>query len=244
MTKIIAIIPARYDSTRLPGKPLLDIGGKTLLQRVYGQVSLSGECDRIIVATDDDRIAAHARSFGAEVEMTFRSHRSGTDRCAQVARSLWSDDIVVNIQGDEPFIDPALIDRLAMAMKQDDWIGICSFRAPLTDPAGLCDPNTVKVVSDKNGKALYFSRQSIPYHGKHLDFPARYFRHIGLYGYRNKVLQEITTLPASPLEQSESLEQLRWLENGFAIHLLTAEQASPGIDTPEDLERARKRAGD
>lgn len=239
MTQCIAIIPARYDSTRLPGKPLLDIGGKTLLQRVYEQVVRAAEIDRIIIATDDERIETHARQLGAEVEMTFRSHKSGTERCAQVARQFWTDDIIINVQGDEPFIDPKLIDHLARVMLEDDWIGIASYRTPILDENVANNPNNVKVVASKDNKALYFSRQTIPFGTDPAKTPT-WYKHMGIYGYKNKILQEITTLQPTPLEQAEKLEQLRWLENGYAIHMLTADHESLGIDTFEDLELARQ----
>ena len=241
MPNCIAIIPARYDSTRLPGKMLERIGNMTLLERVYRQVERAREPDRIIIATDDDRIAGVARDFGADVEMTFRSHPSGTDRCAQVARNLWEGDIVLNVQGDEPFIEPGLIDMLARKMKEDDWITIGTCRTRIRDRSDRTDASTVKVVCDHFEKALYFSRAGIPFSREAgADLPDM-FKHIGLYGFRNKILQEITALPPSGLETTEKLEQLRWLENGYAIYAFLTDYEALSIDTPEDLARARQR---
>ena len=240
MTQVIAIIPVRYDSSRLPGKPLEEIGDRTLLHRVFDRVSKAREVDRIIIATDDHRIEEHARSFGAEVEMTFRSHQTGTDRCAQVARPIFGGHIIINVQGDQPFVDPELIDQMALTMRRDDWIGISSFMMPLNDSGTALKESVVKVVTDKTGKALYFSRLPIPYKDPTRDTGFTWQKHIGLYGFRNEVLQEITALPPSPLEQAEQLEQLRWLENGYSIQMLRAAHDSLSIDTPEDLDMARK----
>jgi 3-deoxy-manno-octulosonate cytidylyltransferase (CMP-KDO synthetase) len=240
MSKSIAVIPVRYESIRLPGKPLLEIGGKSMLQRVYERVKEAYELDRIIIATDDERIESHARDLGAEVEMTFRSHRSGTDRCAQVARQFWSEDIVINVQGDEPFIDPASIDQMVRSMREDDWIGICSMYTPLLDEKSALDPSVVKVLRNLKGNALYFSRQILPFYRDKDQTVKGWKKHIGLYGFRNKVLQEISSLPPSELELAEQLEQLRWLENGYDIFMLPSAQDSYSVDTPEDLELARK----
>jgi 3-deoxy-manno-octulosonate cytidylyltransferase (CMP-KDO synthetase) len=218
----------------------MKIGEKTLLQLVYEQVSKCREIDRVIVATDDERIEQHAIELGAEVEMTFKSHKSGSDRCAQVARQFWDDDIIINVQGDEPFIDPALIDQLARTMLDDDWIGIASFMSPLREKRAVSDPSNVKVVTDRNGKALYFSRAVITHDSKQEELALVYHKHIGIYGFRNKVLQEVTALEGSALESIERLEQLRWLENGYTIQMLKTDHESLGIDTPEDLELARK----
>lgn len=240
MTKCIAIIPVRYESTRLPGKPLLEIGEQSMLQRVYERVKEAHELDRIIIATDDEQIESHARAMGAEVEMTFKSHRSGTDRCAQVARQFWEEDIVINVQGDEPFIDPSSIDQMVRTMREDDWIGISSMYTALLDEESALDPSVVKVVCNQAGNALYFSRHALPfYRDKELKNKG-WKKHIGLYGFRNKTLQDITSLSFSALEEAEQLEQLRWLENGFNIFMLASRQDSFSVDTPEDLELARK----
>ena len=244
MTTCIAIIPARLDSTRLPGKVLLDIGGMSILERVYRQVQKSKEIDRIIIATDDVKVEKHAISFGAEVEMTFKSHRSGTERCAQVSRNFWHGDVIINVQADEPFIDPAVIDLLALKMKEDDWLQIASLKTRISDPTQIKDENTVKIVHDRVGRALYFSRAALPHISSHHSIKTDYFKHIGIYAYRNKVLQEIVSLKQSTLEQVEQLEQLRWLENGYQIQLFDATSDSMSIDTAEDLEKARKHAED
>ncbi len=239
MSKIIAIIPARYNSTRLPGKVLEKIGNKTILELVYKNVQQAKYIDEIIIATDDQKIIDTASSFGANAEMTFSSHKSGTDRCAQVSREFWEDDVILNIQADEPFIDPEIIDLLALKMKDDNWIEIATLCTNINNPAEISDPNTVKVVKDIYNKALYFSRSIIPYY-RDKDSGNSFHKHIGIYAYRNKILQSITSLKESKLEKAEKLEQLRWMENGYKIHIFETEYQGFGIDTVEDLERARK----
>ena len=239
MSKIIAIIPARYNSTRLPGKVLEKIGDKTILELVYKKVKQAKYIDEIIIATDDQKIIDTASSFGANAEMTFSSHKSGTDRCAQVSREFWEDDIVLNIQADEPFIAPEIIDLLALKMKDDNWIEIATLCTNINNPAEISDPNSVKVVKDIYNKALYFSRSIIPYY-RDKDSGHSFHKHIGIYAYRNKILQSITSLKESKLEKAEKLEQLRWMENGYKIHVFETEYKGFGIDTVEDLERARK----
>ncbi len=238
MSKIIAIIPARYNSTRLPGKVLEKIGNKTILERVYEKVRNAQYIDEIIIATDDQRIIETASSFGAQAEMTFSSHRSGTDRCAQVSREFWEDDIIINIQGDEPFINPEIINMLALKMKDDNWIEIATICTEIKDIEESVDPNVVKVVKDIYDKALYFSRATIPYYREE-ESAKKYFKHLGIYGYRNKILQSITGLKESALEKAEKLEQLRWMENGYKIHVFESDYTGFGIDTIEDLEKAR-----
>jgi len=240
MADCIAIIPARYTSERLPGKALADLGGMSMLERVYRRVEKCNELDRIIVATDDERIEAHALTFGAEVAMTFRSHRSGSDRCAEVARIFWSDAIILNVQGDEPFIAPELVDEMALKMKEDDWLQILTCRTVLTDRQQIEDPSVVKLVCDLNGRAMYFSRMPIPF-ARYAPTEAQWYKHIGLYGFRNKTLQELSTLKATALEMTEGLEQLRWMEHNYSIHVIDTGYQSFGIDTPEDLKAARER---
>ena len=240
MTKCIAIIPSRYKSVRLPGKALLEIGGKSLIQRVYERVSQCKEIDRIIIATDDKRIMEHVQTFGAEVQMTFRSHKTGTERCAEVAQAFWTDTIIINIQGDEPFIEPQLIDAIAKKMKGDDWLHLLTARTRIKSQSELNDPATVKVITDKMNRALYFSRLALPFIRDEESHTTEFFKHIGIYAYRNKTLQEISALKSSPLEEAEQLEQLRWIEHGYSIHVLNSNYESFGIDTPDDLERARK----
>lgn len=238
MSKNIAIIPARYDSTRFPGKLLERIGEKTILNLVWDQVSKSNQLDEIIIATDDDRIISEAESFGAQAEMTFKTHKSGTDRCAQIAARYWENDVIINIQADEPFIQPELIDMIIEKMNEDEWIEIASLFTKILNSADISDPNVVKLVKDKSGKALYFSRSPIPFYRDGIKPDDYYLRHIGLYAYRNKALQSITKLEESHLEKAEKLEQLRWLENGFNLHVFETEYQGIGIDTPEDLKRA------
>jgi 3-deoxy-manno-octulosonate cytidylyltransferase (CMP-KDO synthetase) len=245
---IYGIIPARYGSTRFPGKPLADIGGKPMIWRVVEQARQATRLDRVVVATDDERIAAVVRDFGGEVVLTRTDHPSGTDRCFEAWQHLTagqtapvtghpSPDYVLNIQGDEPFIDPRQIDQLATIL--DGTVELATQMTPITSAAVLHDDTRVKITHTSDGNALYFSRQPIPFL-RGLD-PARwheahsYRRHIGLYAYRVDVLQQITRLPVSSLEKAESLEQLRWLEAGYRIRLVLTEYDSPGIDTPEQL---------
>lgn len=239
--KPIAIIPARYASTRFPGKPLVDIGGKPMIQHVYERCSKA--FDLLVVATDDVRIEEAVKSFGGKVVMTAAGHPSGTDRCAEAARLLSADydfDVVVNVQGDEPFIQPDQF-RLLLQCFDDEACDIATLLCPIDKIETLFDHNKVKAVRSAAGFALYFSRHTIPFQRdaakdewltKH-----QYFLHIGLYAYRASVLQALTQLEPSPLEQGEKLEQLRWLENDFRIKTALTDGAGSGIDTPEDLER-------
>ena len=241
--KFIAIIPARYASTRFPGKPLAVLGGKPVIQRVYEQVS--GVFDEVYVATDDVRIEEAVKAFGGKVVMTSATHNSGTDRCFEAYTKVGGDyDVVVNIQGDEPFIRPSQL-LAVKACFEDVATHIATLVKPFTADdlfAALENVNSPKVVVDKNMNALYFSRSIIPYqrNAEKKDWLKNhtYYKHIGLYAYRTDVLKEITALSQSPLELSESLEQLRWLENGYAIKVGITGTETIGIDTPEDLERA------
>lgn len=243
--KTIGIIPARYASTRFPAKPLAMLGGKPVVRRVYEQVC--GLFDRTVVATDDDRIADAVRSFGGEVVMTSPNHKSGTDRCREALERCGGDfDVVVNIQGDEPFIRKSQIEAL-LSCFADDATDIATLVKPFTAADGwaaLENPNSPKVVVDGRMNALYFSRSVIPYlRGKDKSewlAEHTYYKHIGLYAYRASVLREITTLPQSPLELAESLEQLRWLENGYKIKVGISQVETIGIDTPKDLARAEQ----
>ncbi len=241
--KFIGIIPARYQSTRFPGKPLALINGKPMIQWVYEK---TGEAlSEVWVATDDQQILDAVESFGGNAIMTSSDHRSGTDRCAEAAQKLSLDidfDVVVNIQGDEPFIQPEQI-RMLMSCFESD-AEIATLIRKISDPGELADPNKPKVVLGVNSEALYFSRAAIPYTrdyemGRWLD-EANYWAHIGIYAYRKDILQKITKLLPGPLEKAESLEQLRWLENGFSIRVAETDCHSFGIDTPEDLQRALK----
>ena len=243
--KFIGIIPARYASTRFPGKPLAMLGGKTVIERVYSQVKKA--LDDVAVATDDQRIFDAVTAFGGKAVFTSADHKSGTDRVREAYMNLCSNaDVVINIQGDEPFIQPEQIHAL-MGCFDDDATQIATLVRPFDPSLGyeaLANPNSPKVVVDDRAFALYFSRSVIPYLR---NFPqeqwpekAKYFTHVGIYAYRAEVLQEITALPQSSLELAESLEQLRWLQAGYKIK--TAETTAPtvGIDTPEDLERAKQ----
>ena len=241
--KFIGIIPARYQSTRFPGKPLALINGKPMIQWVYER---SAEALREVwVATDNQQILDTVESFGGYATMTSSDHRSGTDRCAEAALKLSSDidfDVVVNIQGDEPFIQPEQIRKLMACFKSETEIA--TLVRKISDLDELTDPNKPKVVLGVNSDALYFSRAAIPYTrdyemGRWLE-EANYWGHIGIYAYRKDILQKITRLLPGTLEKAESLEQLRWLENGFRIKVAETEYHSYGIDTPEDLQRALK----
>jgi len=242
--RFVAIIPARYASTRFPGKPLVDIGGKTMIQRVYDQVSKV--LDDVYVATDDKRIFDKVRSFGGKVIMTSDAHRSGTDRCYEAFTKLddWF-DVVINVQGDEPFIQPEQIEALKNCFA-DDETQIATLVKKITDKDGvevLFNPNSPKVVIDKQNNALYFSRSPMPYKRgsdeKNWMAEHDYYKHVGVYAYRSEVLSQIVQMPPSKLELAESLEQLRWLENGLKIKAGFTDVETVGIDTPEDLEKIK-----
>ncbi len=237
----LGVIPARYASTRYPGKPLVEINGRSMVRRVYEQAVKCSLLDAVVVATDDERIYDHVANFGGEVVMTSSNHNSGTDRCAEVAGlpGFSTYDIVVNIQGDEPFIQPGQIGQVVSFLADNEGFNIATLAKKITLAEDLSDPNKVKTVFDKTGKALYFSRSPIPFikDKKHSDGLGGidFFKHIGIYGFRRQTLLEISKLPQSPLEVAESLEQLRWLENDFPIGVQTTDFESVGIDAPEDL---------
>ena len=240
--KLIGIIPARYASTRFPGKPLAILGGKTVIERVYEKVSsVLSDC---YVATDDQRIADAVEAFGGRVVMTSADHKSGTDRIAEAIEKIGGDfDVVVNVQGDEPFIHPEQITTLCHCF-DDPETQIATLGKPFESIEAAENPNSPKIVVDNRGFALYFSRSIIPFvrgvdRQEWLDhYP--FLKHLGLYAYRREVLLEVTRLPQSSLEKAESLEQLRWLQNGYRIRVGITHQETVGIDTPEDLERAEK----
>lgn len=239
--KFIGIIPARYQSTRFPGKPLAMINDKPMIQWVYENVQQS--LDMVWVATDNDRIYNVVENFGGKAVKTKDTHKSGTDRCAEAALKLSGSlkfDVVINIQGDEPFIRPEQIDQLKACFNPDTEIATLVKKIENTEE--LFNPNRPKSVLDKNGNALYFSRSPIPFvRGEEESFWLRvntFWAHIGMYAYRTDILQQITTLNPSKLEIAESLEQLRWLENGYKIKTAVTEHQSMGIDTPDDLEEA------
>lgn len=244
MTKIIGIIPSRYASSRFPGKPLADIAGKSMIQRVYEQAKSCKALNEVIVATDDERIQQCVIAFGGKVEMTASNHTNGTERCAEVAERNIA-DYYINIQGDEPFIKPVQIDSLAAIL--DGEVELGTLVKELSDPSLLDNPNTMKVVIAKGGNAMYFSRTCVPYlrdeeKSKWLDHHT-FYKHIGIYAYRKDVLAEIVKLPQGKLEKAESLEQLRWLENGYQIKVAETQVETIGIDTPEDVQRALKLEG-
>lgn len=240
-----AIIPARYASTRFPGKPLVEIGGKMMIQRVYERVS--EVIDDVYVATDDDRIFKAVESFGGKAVMTSSEHRSGTDRCREAFLKVCPDaDVVVNVQGDEPFVAKSQIELVKECFK-DDSVDIATLVRQFNKADGfeaLANPNTPKVVLGRDMQALYFSRSIIPYiRGKEQEDWAKvhtFYTHIGMYAYRADVLEAITKLPQSPLELAESLEQLRWLENGYKIRVGVTDVQTIGIDTPDDLARVEE----
>lgn len=239
--KVLAIIPARYASTRFPGKPLVDIKGKTMIQRVVGQVQLSKMVSKTVVATDDKRIYEHVKSFGGLVEMTSTEHLSGTDRCGEVALKFPDYQTVINVQGDEPFIPPLMIDQLIESFQNSKNGQIGTLVKKIKHLEDLLNPNVVKSVFSIENKALYFSRQAIPFQqgiekGEWLK-RHDYYKHIGMYIFERKTLLEIVQLLPGLLEQKEKLEQLRWLENNYSINIGITTLDSKGIDTPEDLKR-------
>lgn len=245
----IGIIPARYASTRFPGKPLVDIAGKSMIQRVYEQAGRA--LDTVYVATDDERIYKSVQQFGGKVVMTSENHKSGTDRCSEAANRIEkienkTFDVVLNIQGDEPFIDPSQLELVKSCFKKADT-QIATLVKAIKTSEDIFNPNRPKVIINKNLEAIYFSRSPIPYI-RNKEQPEwlkahTFYMHIGLYAYRKDILHKITKLPQSLLENAESLEQLRWIENGYKITVRITEFESLGIDTPEDLETARKLAG-
>jgi len=243
MNKAVGIIPARWSSTRFPGKPLHLIAGKPLLQRVLERCGKAQNLDSVIIATDDMRIAEAAFDWGAEVALTSPRHQSGTDRVAEVVRNAKQFAFVINIQGDEPLIDPHLIDRLVEKFHSDRKIDIVTAAHPFENRVEASSPHQVKVVVDATGRALYFSRAAIPFARN--PSKIRYLRHQGIYGFRRDALLQFVKWKRGPLERAESLEQLRALENGVNVHVLLTKHGSPGVDTPTDaqaLERKLARA--
>jgi len=246
MSKAVGIIPARWDSTRFPGKPLHSIAGKPLLKHVWERCLRAENLDLVVIATDDMRVASAAFEWGAEVALTSPKHRSGTNRVAEVARKTKQFAYVINIQGDEPLIDHRLIDKIVQKLRSDRKVGVVTAAHPFEDPADASSPHQVKVVLDLRGNALYFSRAPIP--APRNDNRSLFLRHQGIYGFRRETLLQFVRWKPSPLERSESLEQLRALENGVKVHVLVTATGSPGIDTLEDataleqkLARAKQR---
>ena len=241
---ILGVIPARYASSRFPGKPLIDIKGKSMIQRVYEQAKKSKSLAEVIVATDDERIKTHVEKFGGIAIMTNEDHPSGTDRCYEVLQKATVDYThVINIQGDEPFIDPSQIDLLAQVLK-DEQTELATLVIPVDSHELLFNEGEVKVTVNSKMEALYFSRMVIPFikgaDKKEWHTKFNYLRHVGMYAYRTDILKKITQLKPSSLEIAESLEQLRWLENGYKIKVAVTKHDSHCIDTPEDVERVLK----
>ncbi len=237
---IWAVIPARYAATRLPGKPLVSLVGKPIIQRVWERVRMAKKISKVVVATDDERIRSAVQSFGGEAIMTRSNHVTGTSRIAEVAIS-GAADIYINVQGDEPLIAPEAVDALADCIAGDDSITLATLAVSLKNPTDIMDPNICKVVVDFDGNALYFSRAPIPWvrdsAGK---VYARHWKHLGLYAYRRDALLEYDTLPPGELERLEQLEQLRWLENGYKIRVAETSHDSVSVDVPEDVPRVEK----
>ena len=236
--RVVGVIPARYASTRLPGKPLVDIMGKTMIQHVYENAARSKTLEQLIVATDDERIMAAVAAFGGRAVLTSRDHNTGTDRVAEVVRGL-DVEVVVNIQGDEPFVRPGMIDEVVQPLLDDPDLPMCTSMHEITNKEDFDNPNVVKTVVDLAGNALYFSRSLVPYPRKSEGHRA--FEHIGMYAYRKDFLLKYAGLPQTPLEKLESLEQLRVLEHGYRLRVVETRQdyIPLSVDTPEDLERAR-----
>ncbi len=241
MINIVGIIPSRYASTRFPGKPLIDIHGKSMIQRVYEQAKKAGSLSEVYVATDDKRIMEHVRSFGGNVVMTAVNHQSGTDRCFEAINEIQGiADVVINIQGDEPFIHPEQIDLVASCFNSPD-VEIATLAMKMKTSADLFNPNIPKVIINKNKEAIYFSRQAIP-HIRGMEQSEwmnhfTFYKHIGIYAYTVKALKEITSLKQSSLELAEALEQLRWIENGYKIKIEITDFESVAVDAPEDLKK-------
>ncbi len=240
--RVTAVIPARFASTRFPGKPLADILGKPMIQRVYERTAQCGAVDQVIVATDDARICDAVRSFGGEVRMTRDDHPTGTDRLAEVAENIEA-DLIVNVQGDEPLIDPRMIEAAVAPLRQDAAVPMGTLKSPIATVEEFTNHNVVKVTTDLKGFALTFSRSPIPHPrdvgAAELVDSGQAFKHIGLYVYRRDFLLAYPRLPLTPLEQLEKLEQLRALEHGYRIRVVATDLVSQGVDTPEDLEQVK-----
>jgi 3-deoxy-manno-octulosonate cytidylyltransferase (CMP-KDO synthetase) len=238
--KVVVVIPARYGSSRLPGKPLVSLAGQPMIQRVYERAKSAQRADRVIVATDDERIVKAVQGFGGEARMTRPDHRTGTERVAEVAAHE-TGDIFVNVQGDEPLLDPAAVDTAVEALLEEPQAAIATVATPIKIPGDIMDPNVCKVVLDFDENALYFSRAPIPWvrdtAGK---VQARHLKHLGLYVFRRDALLEYPTLPQGELERIEQLEQLRWLENGWKIRVAEVEHDAVSVDVPEDVARVEK----
>lgn len=233
--KILCVIPSRFASTRLPGKPLADIHGKPMIQRVYERAAQAEKPTEVIVATDDQRVFDVVQAAGGKVMMTSPNHLNGTDRLAEVAREYKEVDVIINVQGDEPLIEPSIIDELADVFLTDDTLKMATVMTPMLDVNEQQNPNNVKVITDLQGYALYFSRSLLPYPRNEQQVPV--YKHIGIYAYRRDFLLQYAVMAPTPLEQTESLEQLRVLENGYKIKVIKTDFKFVGVDTPEDLAR-------
>ncbi len=238
MGKTIAIIPAVYYSVGLRGKVLKKLGDKSILQHIYDNIKLAEKIDEIIIATDDQRIVDEANAFGAQAEMTFPAHKWDTDRCAQVGRQFWDDDIIINVGSCYPFVNPKIVNLLATKMQEDNWIELATLYTLEQSEEQYLNENVVKLVTDKNDKVLYFSRATIPFFKKNDEQKISFKKHVEIYAYRNKILQSITSLDGSYLQNAEKLEQLRWLEDGYKIHAFEIDFKGFRIDTEEDLQNA------
>jgi 3-deoxy-manno-octulosonate cytidylyltransferase (CMP-KDO synthetase) len=238
--KVVVVIPARYGSTRLPGKPLVSLNGKPMIQRVYERAKSARRVDRVIVATDDDRIVKTVTSFGGEARMTRPDHRTGTERVAEVAAHV-EGEVFVNVQGDEPLLDPAAVDTAVAALLEEPQAAVATVATPIKVPGDIMDPNVVKVVLDFDDNALYFSRAPIPWvRDTGSAIQVRHLKHLGLYVFQREALLEYPTLPQGELERIEQLEQLRWLENGSKIRVAEVEHDAISVDVPEDVARVEK----
>ncbi len=238
--KVVIIIPARYGSTRLAGKPLISLAGKPMIQRVYERAKLAEQADRVIVATDDERIVKAVEEFGGEARMTRTDHRTGTERVAEVAAHV-AGEVFVNVQGDEPLLDPAAVDTAVNALLEQPAAAISTVATPIKTPADIMDPNVVKTVLDFENYALYFSRAPVPWvRDAASKIQVRHLKHLGLYVFQRDALLEYPTLPQGELERVEQLEQLRWLENGWRIRVAEVEHDAVSVDVPEDVARVEK----
>jgi 3-deoxy-manno-octulosonate cytidylyltransferase (CMP-KDO synthetase) len=238
--KVVVVIPARYGSTRLPGKPLVSLAGKSMIQRVYERAKMAGRVDEVIVATDDERIVKAVEGFGGQARMTRPDHRTGTERVAEVAAHV-EGDVFVNVQGDEPLLDPVAVDTAVGALIEEPVASISTVATPIKTPADIMDPNVVKTVLDFDGNALYFSRAPIPWvRETGSKIQVRHLKHLGLYVFQRDALLEYPTLPQGELEKIEQLEQLRWMENGWKIRVAEVEHDALSVDVPEDVARVEK----
>ena len=238
--KVVIVIPARYGSTRLAGKPLISLAGKPMIQRVYERAKLAEKADRVIVATDDERVVKAVEEFGGEARMTRTDHRTGTERVAEVAAHV-AGEVFVNVQGDEPLLDPAAVDTAVNALLEQPAAAISTVATPIKTPADIMDPNIVKTVLDFENYALYFSRAPIPWvRDAASKIQVRHLKHLGLYVFQRDALLEYPTLPQGELERVEQLEQLRWLENGWRIRVAEVEHDAVSVDVPEDVARVEK----